>query len=104
MYLTVITLLIAVCNKNLLAFGGGMLTLGGFYFRGIPSVTMVMSHFKTKAWIPELGQGTLKKFPNICIFSKTDATSLYTRSIQKRDFSDIKLFLRYKIRFCVADV
>ena len=59
-YPTVIAWLIYVCKKNLLAFVVGMLTLGGYSCRGIPSGTLVMYHLKTNVWIPELGKVTFK--------------------------------------------
>ena len=59
LYPTVIALLIAVFKKNFLEFYGCKLTVGGYSCRGIPSVTMVLSHFKTKVWILALGRVTL---------------------------------------------
>ena len=43
---TVIAWLIAVCNKNLWVFDGSMLTVGGYYCRGIPKGNLVMYHLK----------------------------------------------------------
>ena len=106
-YSTVIALLIDVCNKNLLEFDEGVLTVVWYYFVGIPSITQVMYHFKTKVRIIELGRWTLATCPYISVFSKTDATSPLTlspRSIQKRGFSAIKICLEYAKLFCVPGV
>ena len=95
LYPTAIALLIAFFNKNVLEFYGCALTVGGYSCRGIPSETMVLSHFKTKVWILALGRGTFTTCPYISVFSKTDATSPLTispLSIQKRDCSAIKLW------------
>ena len=53
-----------------------------------------MSPFKTKLWIPELGQGTLKTGPYISVFSKMYATSpltLFPWSNQNIYFYAIKI-------------
>ena len=103
-YPTVIAWLVSVCNKNLLSFYRGILTLGIYSCRCIPSETMAMYHFKKTLWITALGQGTLTTCPYISMFSKPDATYALTLSpwyIQNRAFSEIKLFLSYSKRFCV---
>ena len=107
LYPTVISVLIDICNKNLFAFDGCMLTVGRYSWRGIMSGTLIMFHFKRKAWIPYLWQGILTTCPYIFIFSKTDATlppTLYPWYSQKIYCSAIQIYLEYKNCFCVPGV
>ena len=62
--------MISVCNKILLSFDGVVLTEKGYSRRGIPSVTLVIYHFKKKVLIPALDLETLTTFPYISISSK----------------------------------
>ena len=84
-----------------------MLTVVVYYFRGIPPGTLVMYHFKTNVFIPELGKGIFTTFTYISVFSKMDATSPLTIPllyIQKIYFSAIKLCLEYVKFFRVPGV
>ena len=84
-----------------------MLTVVVYYFRGIPPGTLVMYHFKTNVFIPELGKGIFTTFTYISVFSKMDATSPLTITllyIQKIYFSAIKLCLEYVKFFRVPGV
>ena len=95
-YPIVISLLVAVCNKNLLEFRGGVLTVWLYSCICIPPGTLVMSHFKKNVWIPALGRSPLTTWPYISVFSKMDATSPLTFppwSSKKRDCPAIKLYL-----------
>ena len=81
LYSTVIAWLVVVYNKTFLAFDGGMLTVGEYSWRVIPSVTLVMYHFKTKSWIPEIGRGALTAYQYIYVCSKKEANSPLTWDI-----------------------